>query len=109
MENNHVKRIGLIRRKPSLTHEAFVSHWLNVHAPMARSLPGLRRYCVNFVDRDRFPKFGYDGFSELWFDSEADLVKAFESPQGVALLADLANFTEEIYPLVVQERRQVWP
>jgi len=32
------------------------------------------------------------GFSELWLDSEEDLVAALQSPAGKTLLADLPNF-----------------
>ena len=76
---------------------------------LCTKLPGLRRYSVNFVDRERFPKFGYDGFSELWFDSEEDLHNAFASPEGRTLLADLPNFTSQIDPIIAVETQVVWP
>ena len=60
----------------------------------------MRRYSVNLVDRSRFPHFDYDGFSELWFDSEADLVAALNSPQGKTLLADLPNFAKDVSPII---------
>ena len=72
-------------------------------------LPGLRRYSVHLVDRERFPKFGYDGFSELWFDSEDALVAAFASPEGKTLLADLPNFAGDIDPIISVETQIVWP
>jgi uncharacterized protein (TIGR02118 family) len=104
-----IKRIGLIRRKSALTQEQFESYWLNTHAALARKLPGLQRYCVNLLERERFAELGFDGFSELWFESEAALNAALASPEGVMLLADLPNFTEKIYPVVVTEHRIVWP
>ena len=69
----------------------------------------MRRYSVNFVDRERFPKFGYDGFSELWFDSEADLVAALQSPEGKTLLADLPNLTDpnDMNPIIAVEYRML--
>jgi len=104
-----IKRIGLIRRKASLTREQFESHWLGTHAELGRKLPGLKRYCVNLIDRERFAELGFDGFSELWFESEAALNAALASPEGVTLLADLPNFTENIYPIVVTEHPMLWP
>jgi uncharacterized protein (TIGR02118 family) len=92
-----------------MSYEAFRNHWLNVHGPVCARLPNLRRYSVNFVDRERFPKFGYDGFSELWFDSEDDLVAAFKSPDGQWLLADLPNFTSVIDPIISVETPILWP
>lgn len=104
-----VKRVGLVVRKASLTQEQFEQHWLTVHADLCKKLPGMLRYSVNLVDRARFPAFGYDGFSELWFESEAALVASLSSPEGRTLLADLPNFTERIDPIVTHEFHQIWP
>jgi uncharacterized protein (TIGR02118 family) len=104
-----IKRIGLVRRKATLSHEQFVHHWLNTHAALCVKLPGMRRYCINLIERQKYPKLDYDGFSELWFDSEEALNAALKSPAGVTLLADLPNFTDEIYPVVVSEHPKLWP
>ena len=98
-----VKLVGLIRKRSGLTTEQFRAHWLDVHAPLARQFPGLRRYAVNFIDRDANPTAAYDGFSELWFDSEEALNAALKSPEGVTLMADLPNFVEKIEGLVVED------
>lgn len=103
-----IKRIGFLRRKANLSHEQFVQHWLGTHAELCLKLPGMRRYCVNLIEREKYPKLDYDGFSELWFDSEEALNGALESPEGVTLLADLPNFTDEIYPVVVVEHAKLW-
>jgi len=97
------KRLGFVKKREDMTHEAFTKHWLTVHAALCVKLPGLRRYSVNLVDRSRFPKFGYDGFSELWFDDEPSLWAALESPEGKTLLADLPNFAGQIDPIVSVE------
>lgn len=109
MGKTYTKRLGILRKKESMSHEEFVRHWTTVHANLCMQIPGLRRYSVNLVDRDRFPKFGYDGFSELWFDSEEDMHGAFASPQGQTLLADLPNFTSQIDPIISVETQMLWP
>jgi uncharacterized protein (TIGR02118 family) len=109
MSKTYTKRLGILRKKEGMSHEDFVKHWTTVHAPLCCKLPGLRRYSVNFVDRERFSKFGYDGFSELWFDSEADLHASFASPEGKTLLADLPNFTSQIDPIISVETQMLWP
>lgn len=68
-----IKRSGFIVRRQDLTVEEFRRHWLDVHAPLVRELAQPARYRVNLVDRERFPEFPYDGFSELWFDDDADM------------------------------------
>ena len=103
MAQTYIKRIGLLRRKEGMTDQQFLDHWLNVHAQLGKELPKLRRYAVNFIDRKRFPQFAWDGFSELWFDSEEDLVAAYNSPEGRTLMEDVPNFTAEIAPCVAVE------
>jgi uncharacterized protein (TIGR02118 family) len=103
------KRIGLQRRRPDLSHEEFVAHWVNVHAELAKRLPKVRRYSINVIDRERYPFLDYDGFSELWFDSQADCEAAFKSPAGVTLLADLKNYVESVDPVFIEEHQVVWP
>ena len=109
MAKTYTKRLGILRKKEGITHEQFVNHWMQKHAALCVKLPKLRRYSVNLVDRARFPKFGYDGFSELWFDSEEDLVAALASPEGKTLLADLPNFAGDIDPIISVETQFLWP
>jgi uncharacterized protein (TIGR02118 family) len=104
-----VKRLGMVRRKASLTHEQFLNHWLTTHAELCKRLPGLRRYSINLVNREKSPKFDYDGFSELWFDSIEAYDAAMASPEGSTLLADLPNFVDQIDPVLVEERQMLWP
>ena len=109
MQKTYTKRLGILRKKDGITHEQFVAHWLNKHAPLCAVLPGLRRYSVNLVDRQRFPNFDYDGFSELWFDSEDALVAALQGPEGRTLLADLPNFAKDVSPIISVETQILWP
>ena len=109
MATTFTKRLGILRKKEGMSHDEFVNHWLNKHAALCVRLPGLRRYSVNLVDRKRFPKFDYDGFSELWFDSEEALIASFNSPEGKTLLADLPNFAGDIDPIISVETQILWP
>ena len=109
MQKTYTKRLGILRKKDGITHEQFVEHWLKTHAPLCVKLPGLRRYSVNLVDRQRFPNFDYDGFSELWFDSEEALVAALQGPEGKTLLADLPNFAKDVSPIISVETQILWP
>ena len=109
MTKTYTKRLGILRKKEGMPHDEFVDHWMKRHAALCVKLPELRRNSVNLVDRGRFPKFDYDGFSELWFDSEADPKAAFESPEGKTLMADLPNFAGQIDPIISVETQMLWP
>jgi uncharacterized protein (TIGR02118 family) len=106
-EKTYTKRLGILRKREDMTHEPFVAHWMVTHAELCKTLPGLRRYSVKLVDRERFARFGYDGFSELWFDAEEALHAAFASPEGKVLLADLPNFTSQIDPIISVETQKL--
>ena len=109
MSKTYTNRLGIMRKKDGITHDEFVNHWLKKHAALCLKLPKMRRYSVNLVDRSRFPDFGFDGFSELWFDDEADLVAALNSPEGKTLLSDLPNFAKDVSPIISVEHQMLWP
>jgi uncharacterized protein (TIGR02118 family) len=77
------KVIALLHRKPGVTPEEFADYWKHVHAPLVRStLPGLRKYVLNFVEPERGTEPpAYDGMVELHFDDRAAADRAFSSPE----------------------------
>jgi uncharacterized protein (TIGR02118 family) len=75
-----------LKRRADLDRPAFFRWWLEQHRPIARELPGLRRYVISHaVDADETP---FDGVGELWFDDAAAEQAAFASPQGQKARAD---------------------
>ena len=69
-----VKLYLCLKRKPELSHDAFVTYWLERHAPLVLEHGArLSKYVQNVVD-GRLSSSGedYDGFAELHFASEAD-------------------------------------
>ena len=73
-----IKTIGLLTPKRRLeTHEQFVKHWVETHAPLAHKVPGLRRYVQNHIRGERTradsetTAVEIDGIAELWFDDQA--------------------------------------
>src|SRR5246127_987546 len=51
--NPMIKSIGLLTRKDGLSHEEFVEHWLEIHAPLAHAVPGVRRYVQSHILEER--------------------------------------------------------
>lgn len=109
MKAQYAKRIGFLTKREDMTKEQFVQHWRTVHAELCKKIPGLKRYAINFIDRDVYPNAGYDGFSELWFESKEAHDASLSSPEGKTLLADLPNFTSTICGVVAYEERFIWP
>ena len=44
---------GVPRSTPPLSHEEFVRHWLEVHAPLAHAVSGVRRYVQSHIVEER--------------------------------------------------------
>ena len=71
--------------------EAFERHYREVHIPLAKKLLGLRRYTLA---RNPVPVRGgepYYQVGELDWDDMKTLQAAFQSPEGQATAADIAD------------------
>ena len=105
-----IKTIGLLTRKDGWTHEQFMKHWVEIHAPLAPAVPGLRRYVQNHIQGERTraditeTPVEIDGVAELWFDDQAALEAAALTPEMKALHADGAKFIGRIKSYVVEEK-----
>jgi uncharacterized protein (TIGR02118 family) len=110
MEGIVIKTIGLLTRKDGLTHEDFVQHWLEVHAPLAHAVPGVRRYVQSHIVAERTrpdipaTDVEIDGIAELWYDDRAAMDRANQTPEAKRLFADGALFIGQIKSFVVEEK-----
>lgn len=68
-----------IKRKDGLSREAFSRHWREVHAPLARRIPGLRGYVQNHSPSVLSRSQAYDGVVEVWMDDRDAIKVAFAS------------------------------
>src|SRR5262249_51219567 len=81
-------RMVVIYRTPKDV-EAFNRHYFDVHIPLAKKLPGLRKYEVS-TGPVPVPAGPSDVYlvGTLYFDDSATIQKAFGSPEGRACAAD---------------------
>jgi uncharacterized protein (TIGR02118 family) len=91
-----VKLVCPVRRRPDMTHAAFVEHWLGRHVPLAlRHHPRLSGYVTNVVEGRLSPTGeDWDGIAELHFPSAAALAAGmFDSTDGERMVReDMARF-----------------
>jgi uncharacterized protein (TIGR02118 family) len=107
-----IKVIGLLSRKPGISHEEFVKHWVEIHAPMSKTIPGLRRYSLNHVlDEPTRPDVAaliqvglVDGIAELWYDDMEAYKNAKSCPEGQVWLADGATFIGSAKTFVLEDQ-----
>jgi uncharacterized protein (TIGR02118 family) len=105
-----IKSLSLLTRKPHLSHDEFVRHWVTVHAPLAHAVPGLRRYVQNHIVGERHradiptTDVAVDGVAELWFDDLATMQRANASPEAKRLHDDGALFIGGIKTFIIEEK-----
>ena len=105
-----IKTVGLLTRKEGLTHDDFARHWVEVHAPLAHAVPGVRRYVQSHIVEERTrpdipsSEVEIDGIAELWYDDRAAMERANTSPEAKRLHADGALFIGRIKSFVVEEK-----
>ena len=105
-----IKRASLLGRKPGISHEEFVRHWVEIHAPMARACPGIGRYALTIVKSASTRKdvaayeIQVDGIAELWFKTQADYEAYSASPATKRLRDDGATFIGREIDFITEEK-----
>jgi uncharacterized protein (TIGR02118 family) len=107
-----IKMVFLLVKPDGMGGAQFHQYWLQQHAPLVRSLAGdmrARRYIQSHLvpspTADAATKVRglepnpYQGFAEVWWDSEEDMAAAFATPLGAEaggkLLEDEKKFLDE--------------
>lgn len=105
-----IKSIGLLTRKAGLSHKDFVTHWFEVHGPLAHAVPGVRRYVQSHIIDERTrpdiptTEIDIDGIAELWYDDRAAMERANATPEAKRLRDDGALFIGRIKSFLVEEK-----
>lgn len=110
-----ISRFGLLTRNAALSPEEFNRHWRDVHGPLAAKMPGMRAYFQNLVvNREQFGisqprgRWDLDGFSELQFDTLADMTAAVTADRSGGAHDDLGQLLDEVN-VVACEKHVVVP
>lgn len=99
-----VKLIALYA-KPADT-AAFDKHYFEVHLPLAKKTPGLRKIEVTSVTGAPFGETKYHLMAELTYDSFDAMNEANASPEGKAVVRDLMSFAANVVTLFFGEVRE---
>jgi uncharacterized protein (TIGR02118 family) len=87
---------------------AFDKHYAEIHIPLAKKMPGLRKYTVNKgpVATPAGPS-GNHLIATLTFDNMAAIQAAFGSADGRATAADVGNFATGGADIMFFDTREV--
>ena len=90
-----IKLVYCIAKRPDLSDAAFFDYWENVHGPIGRRIPGLRRLVQSHALTDGpGGRRDFDGVAELWFDDLVALSAARNTAEWRASTADEAHFID---------------
>jgi uncharacterized protein (TIGR02118 family) len=94
----------LVLYKKAQNPAAFDAYYASTHAPLAKKIPGLRKYQISSgsvtTPQGSSP---YQLVATLTFDSLEALQRGLGSPEGQAAAADLANFAQAGVELLMYE------
>jgi uncharacterized protein (TIGR02118 family) len=87
---------------------AFDAYYTRTHAPLARAIPGVRRYEISRgAIATPAGASGLHLVATLHFDDVAAVTAGLASPQGQAAAGDLANFATGGVDLYVFESEEI--
>lgn len=111
-----VRTLTLMVRKPGQTHEQFMRYWLEVHAPMARRVPGVKAFIANEVTGTRAradipagPPIEIDGIAESWHEEGLSPANPGAPPEARAWFADGPEFVGALKTFATREHVFVPP
>ena len=88
-----IKMTILLRRKPQMSHDEFVTYHRENHAPLFCSMPEVKQHVRRYVQchalGEQFPgipDYHIDGSTELWFDDVASAAAVFTSSNYMATI-----------------------
>jgi uncharacterized protein (TIGR02118 family) len=101
-------KLTALYKKPANASE-FDQHYMNIHAPLAAKMPGLRRYEIASVTGAPGGESPYHMIADLYFDDMAALNAAMSSPEGKAAAKDVGTFAKDIVQMMVCEVKDKVP
>jgi uncharacterized protein (TIGR02118 family) len=87
------KMIFGAKRRQGMSREEFGQYWTTTHAQLAMRVPGMARYVINLAPdlSGSGREQAYDGFAEVWFESEEAMRASARTAEIRAVLADEPN------------------
>ncbi|MBT2187793.1 EthD domain-containing protein [Sphingobium nicotianae] len=90
-----IKLLSIVARREALSQDKFRQHWLGIHGPMAREVPGLNGFILSeAVGDSAAPAPGanyasrFDGIAHIWYPSRDAMRDGMATPGSRAWIAD---------------------
>jgi len=105
-----VKNIEFVIRKPGMPLEDFRHYWKEIHGPIASKIKVIKRYVQShnlmFEYEKEHPPV-YDGVAETWFEDTAAMRHSATTPEYAAHHADMSNFLAGDLPFIITREKKL--
>ena len=89
-----VKLVALYKKPADV--EAFETHFNEIHAPLARKIPGLKKLEVSHMTGSPAGEPKFYMMAELYFDDQNAMFAGLNSDEGKAAAKDVMGFAGDI-------------
>jgi len=89
-----VKLIALYKKPADVA--AFEEHYREIHTPLAKKMPGLKRLEVSRMTGAPGGDAKFHLMAEMYFDNQESMMAALRSPEGKAAAQDVMSFAGDI-------------
>lgn len=96
-----VKMIALFQRPANV--EEFLVHYEQIHLPLIRQMPGLRKLSLHRMYDARGGEPNPFLMAEMYFDSRESLLASLKSPEGRAGGKDLQEFADGMVQIMLAD------
>jgi len=96
-----VKLIALYKQPED--PKAFDEHYKNVHTPITKKIPGLRKMEVTKIVGSPMGESEYYLLCEMYYDDHEALKRAMKSEESKASAKDLMSFAGKLVTLMIGE------
>lgn len=89
-----VKLVALYKKPADVA--AFEKHYTEIHAPLAKKMPGLKRMEVCRFTGSPGGEAKFHLMAEMYFDDKSAMMAALGSPEGKAAGKDVMSFAGDL-------------
>jgi uncharacterized protein (TIGR02118 family) len=89
-----VKLIVLYKKPADVS--AFETHYKDIHTPLAKKMPGLKKMEVSHTTGSPGGEAKFYMVAELYFDTKEAMMSALGSPEGKAAAKDVMSFAGDL-------------
>ena len=89
-----VKLVVLYKKPADVA--AFEKHYIEIHTPLAKKMPGLKKLEVLHFTGSPGGEAKFHMMAELYFDTQEAMQSALNSPEGKAAAKDVMSFAGDI-------------